>query len=88
MPQQGARLNIYFDPPELRDIVRAVALRSGETASAWCVEAIVRRLLAEGHDVPVPDRARAAADTLDRLRASLGPLGMSVRELIEEGRRR
>lgn len=33
-------------------------------------------------------RARDAAEVLDRLRTSVGPIGIPVSELIEEGRRR
>ncbi len=82
------RLNIYLDPPELRDLVRTAAARRRETASAWCLEAIVRRLRAEGLTPPSRSDAREAADELDQLRASIGRLGVPVRELIDDGRRR
>jgi len=84
------RLNIYLDSPELRDWIRIAAARHRVTISAYCVEAIRRRLAEDGLLPPSleDEKRRAAARSLDRLRASIGPIGIPVSELIEEGRRR
>ncbi len=84
------RLNIYLDTPELRDRIKVAAARHGVTISAYCVEAIRRRLAEDGLLPPSPEdeKRQAAARSLNRLRASIGPVGMPVSELIEEGRRR
>ena len=88
MTRSYTRLNIYLDPPELRELVRLAALRRGESASAWCLEAILRRLRSEGLAPATQARAREAAHDLDRIRASIGRLGVPVRELIDDGRGR
>ncbi|HDN79196.1 MAG: hypothetical protein DRI61_06265 [Chloroflexi bacterium] len=84
------RLNIYLDAPELREQIRLAAAKHQVTISAYCVEAIRRRLAEDGFLPPSleDEKRRAAAQALDRLRTSIGPIGMPVSELIEEGRRR
>lgn len=89
------RLNIYLDDAVLRTRVKVAAASQNVTISAYCLEAIRERLAADGF-LPVqkasqPDEARppaAAARALDRLRHQVGPIGMPVRDLIAEGRRR
>ena len=88
MTVKHTRLNIYLDPPELRDLVRLAALRRGQTASAWCVDAILDRLRSEGLSPPDPERARRAAEKMDAFRKQVGPIGINVTDLINEGRRR
>lgn len=82
------RLNIYLDSPEMRERIKVAAARSGVTLSDYCLEAIRRRLTEEGFLPPTRTKARAAAKALDRLRSRLDPLGVPVRDLIDEGRRR
>jgi len=86
------RLNIYLDRPELRERIKIAAARHQVTISAYCLEAIRRRLVEDGLLPPSPEeerrQARAAAEALDRLRTSVGPIGIPVAQLIEEGRRR
>ncbi len=90
-----ARLNIYLDDPALRQQVRLAAARQGVSLSAYCLEAIRRRLAAEGSLTPVDgesnpgiDRRHHAAEALDRLRRGIGRVGVPVADLIAEGRRR
>ncbi len=82
------RLNIYLDAPELREAIRVAAARADESLSEYCLTAIRGRLSEEGFLPPSKqERARAAA-ALDEARARFGPIGIPVRELIEEGRSR
>jgi hypothetical protein len=41
------RINIYLDDPALREPIRGAAARRGVTVSAYCLEAIRRRLREE-----------------------------------------
>jgi hypothetical protein len=70
----------------------AAALK-GVTISAYCVEAIPRRIDEEAFDDNSTIRKddtlspRLAAQALDNRRKSLGRIGVPVSELIAEGRR-
>jgi hypothetical protein len=84
------RLNIYLDDPNLREQIKMAAVRQGTTLSAYCLEAIRQRLTAEGF-LTTPENEtdpQAAARALDRLRGQIGPIGVPVRDLVAEGRRR
>lgn len=83
-----ARLNIYLDEPELRQAVKIAAAKEGVTLSAYCLKALRSRLVEEGFLPGTSDRQAEAARALDRLRQQIGPIGIPVRELIHEGRRR
>ena len=80
------RLNIYLDY-QLKGQVRVAAARAGLTLSQYCVGAIRRRLAEEGIGSPMPDMTSSAAIAIDRARKRNGPLGISVRDLINEGRK-
>jgi len=83
------RLNIYLDDPELGTEVKIAAARRGLTVSAFCVRAIRRELAVMGYrELEGYETPEAAALAMDRLREQIGPIGVSVRELIEEGRYR
>jgi uncharacterized protein (DUF1778 family) len=84
------RLNIYLDDPNLREQIKMAAVRHGTTLSAYCLEAIRQRLAAEGFVTTSEIEAdpQAAARALDRLRSQIGPIGVPVRDLVAEGRRR
>ena len=75
----------------MRGQVKLAALRAGVTVSAYCLEAIRRRLADEGH-LPVGEKRKMtpqeAARDMDRLRKEIGPIGISIRDLIDEGRYR
>lgn len=84
-----ARLNIYLEGPDLREKIRVAAARQGVSLSNYCLEAIRERLAEEGY-LPRNQGAagpRAAARALDRLRRQVGPIGVPVRDLVQEGRR-
>ncbi len=86
------RLNIYLDDPALRTQVKIAAALKCVSVSAYCLEAIRRRLAEDGLPL-APTRKygmtpqEAAAD-MDRLREEIGPLGFTIQELIDEGRNR
>jgi hypothetical protein len=82
------RLNIYLDEPDLRQAVKIAAAKEGVTQSAYCVKAVRRQLVEEGFLPGSSERQAEAARAMDRLRRQIGPIGVPVRELIEEGRRR
>ena len=82
-------MNIYLDDPDLKRAIRVAAANHGVTLSAYCVEAIRRRLgrdLFAGDEDP-GERSREIALAMDRLRREIGPVGIPVRELIDEGRK-
>jgi hypothetical protein len=82
------RLNIYLDEPNLRQAVKIAAAKEGVTLSAYCVRAVRRQLVEEGFLPGSEERHTEAALAMDRLRRQIGPIGVPVRELIGEGRRR
>jgi hypothetical protein len=86
--QRYERVNIYLDSPDLKERIKLAATRAGVTVSKYCQDAISRRLSDEGLLPPSRESAKAAAKALDRLRRRNGRLGIPVRELIADGRRR
>lgn len=78
-----------FAGPALRPWVEAAAAESGQTIRDYCRQAVRDRLAADGL-LPGSGQQTAAeaAQALDRLRRQVGPIGVPVRELILEGRRR
>jgi hypothetical protein len=87
--RRHVRLSIDLDEPELHRAIEAAAARQGVTLSAYCLQAVYSRLREEG-GLPGTSgtRPEEAARALDRLRHRIGPIGVSVSELISEGRRR
>jgi len=83
------RVNIYLDDPELKREIKIAAAKRGVTLSAFCVEAIRHELTGDGSEKTqeTPKSALIAGEALDRLRAEIGPVGIPVRELIDEGRK-
>lgn len=84
------RVNIYLDDPEMRREIKIAAANRGVTQSAYCVEAIRQRLERERSAETAAgsrQRSRDVAKALDQLRAEIGPVGIPVRDLIDEGRR-
>jgi hypothetical protein len=82
-----SRLSVYLDDPSLRERVKIAAARRGVSISAYVLQALRDRLSREGllHDERT---AQEAARILDALRAQVGPVGIPVRDLIDEGRYR
>ncbi|MBI2323131.1 MAG: hypothetical protein HYU88_13810 [Chloroflexi bacterium] len=86
-PISYPRVNIYLGEPGLREAIQVAAARQGMTISAYCLEAI--RCMADEGLLPAGEADRlAAATALDRLRRQIGPIGVPVRRLVAEGRRR
>lgn len=83
------RVNIYLDEPELKREIKIAAANRGVTLSAFCVEAIRHELARDESkkDQQPSESALVAGEALDRLRAEIGPVGIPVRELIDEGRK-
>ncbi len=84
------RVNIYLDDPGLKREIKIAAADQGVSQSTFCVEAIRDRLKRSRSEVAAQEARKhqeSAAD-LDRLRAEIGPIGISVRDLIDEGHRR
>ena len=81
------RLSVYLDDPSLRETVKIAAARQGVSISAYVLQALRDRLSKEGllHDEWT---AQEAARILDTLRTQTGPIGIPVRDLIDEGRYR
>ena len=89
VPGGYSRLNIYLEGPDLREKIRVAAARQGVSLSTYCLEAVRERLVEEGY-LPSSQGAagpRSAAKALDRLRRQVGPIGVPVRDLVQEGRR-
>ena len=83
------RVNIYLDDPVLKREIKVAAANQGVSLSAYCVDAIREKLsrARSGAIVRSELEHRETAAALDRLRTEIGPIGISVRELIDEGRR-
>ena len=81
------RLQIYLDDPMLQEKVKIAAARRRMSLSAYTLMAL-RRQLAEDGLLSAAESPEEAARALDELRRRIGPMGISVAELIEEGRRR
>lgn len=82
-----ARLNIYLDDPGLHEKVKIAAARRGVSMSAYALLAL-RQLLAQDGLLSTEEGPQEAARRLDELRRRVGPLGVPVQTLVEEGRRR
>ena len=80
------RLTVYLDAPEVRGAIRIAAARANQSISEYCRRAIRSRLLEEGFLPPSKEQRARAAASLDRARERYGPIGVSVLELIEDGR--
>jgi hypothetical protein len=89
MTNRHHSFSLDVDEPDLRHAIEVAAARKGVTPSVYCLEAVRNRLAKEGL-LPEVDtnRRQEAAHALDRLREQIGPIGIPVRDLIEEGRRR
>ncbi len=81
------RLNIYLDDPTLQEKIKVAAARRRMSLSAYALMALRRQLAADGL-LPSEESPEEAARALDELRTRVGPIGIPVAELIEEGRRR
>ncbi|NPV69247.1 MAG: hypothetical protein HPY55_01200 [Firmicutes bacterium] len=80
------KLSIYIDDAELRRRAKVAAARRDMSLSQFCEEAVREKIdLEEGVDRIAG--AIRAAQRMDERRARIGRLGLSARDLIDEGRR-
>lgn len=88
------RLGLYLEDEKMKRQIKVAAAKHGTTVTDYCVEAIEERLVREGERSPAEyrprekDSKRAFLEKMDQLRRTIGPIGISASELIEEGRRR
>ena len=80
-----ARLNIYLDDPTLQEKIKVAAARRRMSLSAYALMALRRQLAADGL-LPTEESPEEASRALDELRQRVGPIGIPVTELVEEGR--
>ena len=84
-----ARLGLYLEDEEIKKKIKIAATKRGISTTAYCAEAIKERLIRDGE---ISGSAEAdkkeLLDRMDKLKQEIGPLGISVTELIAEGRRR
>lgn len=81
------KLSVYLDDPSLREKVKIAAARRGISISTYVLEALRERLARDEmlREEVIPQEA---AKALDALRTQIGPIGVPVRLLVEEGRYR
>jgi len=89
-----ARLGLYLEDEDMKTQIKIAAAKRGATLTDYCVEAIEDRLVREG-ERSAARGGRAGADSkiafverVEELRREIGPIGIPVWELIEEGRKR
>jgi hypothetical protein len=82
------RVSIYLSDPSLKARIKIAAARKGVSLSAYCEEAILHMLGEEITSYTNTYTPKEAAAELDRLREKIGPIGIPVSELINEGCRR
>ena len=85
-----ARLGLYLEDEEVKKQIKVAAAKRGITATDYCAQAIEERLIRDG-ERSAKDRGKdevALLSRMDKLRQEIGPIGMSIAELVEEGRRR
>lgn len=81
------RLSVYLDDPVLREKVKIAAARRGVSISTYVLQALRDRLAWD--EVLLEEiTPQEAAKALDVIRTQVGPVGVPVRTLVEEGRYR
>ena len=84
-----ARLGLYLEDEAIRRQIKIAAAKRGVSTTAYCTQAIKERLMSDGE---ISDKAdgnkKALLARMDKLRREIGPVGVPVAELVEEGRRR
>lgn len=81
------RLSVYLDDPVLREKVKIAAARRGVSISTYVLQALRDRLAWD--EVLLEEiNPQEAAKALDVIRTQVGPVGVPVRTLVEEGRYR
>lgn len=84
-----ARLGLYLEDEAVRRQIKTAAAKRGMSTTAYCAQAIKERLVRDGEISDEADgNKKALLARMDRLRQEIGPIGMLIAELVEEGRRR
>jgi hypothetical protein len=84
-----ARLGIYLEDEEMKKQIKIAAAKKGISATDYCEEAIKEKLQREDKlSNEEITRRKAILARIEELREKIGPIGLPVSELIEEGRRR
>jgi hypothetical protein len=84
-----ARLSIHIEDSSIKDKIETAPAKRDMSIKDYCLEAITRQLQRDGElpgDEEAMRRARALADRMDQRRGEIGAIGVSVSELIKEGR--
>lgn len=85
------RLSIDITDASIKRHIKIAAARQDMAIKDYCLGAITAQLVRDG-ELPCKEeerqRAKALAERMDQLRAEIGPIDISVGELIREGRRR
>jgi hypothetical protein len=82
------RVSVYLDTSDLRERIKVAAARRGVSVSDYCLAAVRRRLAQDGLLPPSQRTARSASASLDKLRERIGPVGVPVRDFVDEARQR
>lgn len=92
--EKQARLSLYLKDDNLRRQIKIAAAKRDMSITDYCTKAIKEQLIRDG-EMPlqeVPPSARedklSLSRKMDKLREEIGPIGISVSELIKERRRR
>jgi hypothetical protein len=86
-----ARLSIDITDLGIKRLVKVAAAKRDMAIKDYCLEAITRQLRRDGElpgDEEQIRRAKALAERMDQRRVEIGAIGLSVTDLIKEGRRR
>ena len=85
-----ARLGLYLEDEDMKRQIKVAAAKRGISTTEYCTQAIQERLKKENETSESDEYKRKLAliARVDKLRQDIGPLGISVSELIKEGRRR
>ncbi|MCX7856154.1 MAG: hypothetical protein N2556_09350 [Anaerolineae bacterium] len=81
------KISVYLNDPVLREKVKSAATRRGVSISTYVLQAL-RDRLAWDEMLLEEISPQEAAKALDALRTQIGPIGIPVRMLVEEGRYR
>jgi hypothetical protein len=89
------RLNIYLEGNDIKRRIKIAAAKRDISITEYCTRAIAEQLIRDGDAAgyeavgreDVRDKEQILRE-MDELRQSIGPIGVSVTELIHEGRRR
>ncbi len=84
-----ARLGLYLENDEMKRQIKIAAAKRGISITAYCTQAIEERLKKDGDmGANIAKSKLEFLSRVDRLKKEIGPIKISVAELVKEGRRR